>query len=200
MLTMALTAKWLWILSCSLLWNSQCTDLRRNQHWNKAEWGLSWRAAGDSFCPWLSGKEQDFRKLIQSWVSRACVFKWSEAGSGPWAVMDCCLLAVRWPTGVGWWHLASDAVWPLFPLSAICPHWAEAAAASHTRGRDFRGNAQTQDKNLETAWHLFSFKAGDFHRFKAPQDFGATKINQLREHVRNPFHVCGADWQLRVFS
>lgn len=77
-----------------------------------------------------------------------------------------------------------------FHPTAICLHRAVVAVASlltHMRGEVFEG-----EKSPETTGHLFPFKAGDFHRFRALQDFfGVTKINRLREHVRNPSHIWG---------
>lgn len=62
------------------------------------------------------------------------------------------------------------------------------------------GNAQTHRRGtLEQTWHLVLFKAEDFHSFVVPEDFSATKISQLGEHVWNPSHAWGLQWRLGVF-
>lgn len=122
----ALPIKQLWIRSCSLLWESQSTNSRKNQCWNEPEWGPSCSLFLNVSRRWILVRE-DFRKPIQSWVPgarvcvcvRACACEWSEVGSRAWShVMGCCLVAAAWwPAGEGWWHEARDAVWPPFPLT-----------------------------------------------------------------------------------
>lgn len=167
----------LWILSCSPL-RSQHTNLRKNQlKWARMKSVMliipKCQQQINSACGCQEKCRISGNRFGRWSLENVCV-----SGLRPGTVVGCCLVALWWPASAGWWHIAGDAFWPPFPLTAICPHSVVAVASSHTitQGEGILGEKlKCSIRTLKK--HLFSFKAGDFHHFRAPQDFATTKIN-----------------------
>lgn len=142
-------------------------------------------SAGDYFCQWLTEEEAEFQET-DSVEAPGARRGWEQACSrdGP-------LLSSGerlWgddtqPEMMSGHHFHSP---PSVPTGRQLRF-----PQTHGGKGDFSGNVQTKDRNSGTTWHLFLFKAGDFHSFVVPKDFGATKISQLGERVWNPSHAWG---------